>query len=181
MKSRAIFILIGLGVFLMLLYPAIKKRAAREDLRSYLDALPVYSMDLSTPQGAVLCLEDAYRRKDIEAAVAYKDFALEAQLMADDLPIFSKLKEESSDPNIYDQAIHSLTNTLELAYRAEITESWPDFEGLTSYFDGQESYKDTDNVVVITEVCLFPDGGYSRQKLVVGKRKNEWKVLYPMD
>ena len=39
-----------------------------------LRALPSVEQDFDTPEGAVLCLEDAYRRKNIESACACKNF-----------------------------------------------------------------------------------------------------------
>ena len=169
MRNRVLYILLGIGVVLVLVYPKIKKRVDRENFQKYLDSLPTYAMDLSTPQGAILCLEDAYQRKDIEAAVACKDFTLEAMLMSED-----------KDPNVFDEeVIDKLAETLELAFREGIEDSWPDFEGLKSYFDSQEPYQE--NVVIVTEVCRYPDGGYSRQRILVGKTENEWKVLYPLD
>jgi hypothetical protein len=40
-----------------------------------------FERNFDTPQGAVLCLEDAYRSKDIEKIVSCKDFRLEAIYM----------------------------------------------------------------------------------------------------
>jgi len=34
-----------------------------------LKALPTYAHDFTTPEGAILCFEDAYRKHDLEAAV----------------------------------------------------------------------------------------------------------------
>ena len=42
-----------------------------------LRALPSVEKDFDTPEGAVLCLEDAYRRKNIESACACKNFMIE--------------------------------------------------------------------------------------------------------
>jgi hypothetical protein len=37
--------------------------------------------DFSTPEGALAALEDAYKRKDLDGAVAAKDFEYEAREM----------------------------------------------------------------------------------------------------
>lgn len=38
-------------------------------------------LDFSTPEGAILMLEDAYKKKDIEAAVSAQDFLAQARVM----------------------------------------------------------------------------------------------------
>jgi hypothetical protein len=48
-----------------------------EQLRS----LRVPDRDFSTPEGAILCLEDAYRRQSIESACICKNFLIEGILM----------------------------------------------------------------------------------------------------
>ena len=45
------------------------------------DGPDVVTHDFSTPEGALLKLEDAYRARDIEGAVACKDFRREADMM----------------------------------------------------------------------------------------------------
>jgi hypothetical protein len=42
-----------------------------------LRALPSIKQDFDTPEGAVLCLEDACRRKNIESVCACKNFMIE--------------------------------------------------------------------------------------------------------
>ena len=61
--------------------PADEAQAAKDELHIELMALPKVGKDFSSPEGAILCLEDAYRKRDIEAAVAAKDFATEARRM----------------------------------------------------------------------------------------------------
>lgn len=114
-------------------------------------------------------MEDAYRKKDIEKVVACKSFYLEAVLMAKD-----------KDPNmINEDVLTKMADVLELAFRKEIEESWPDFNGLEVYFESEEPY--CDNVVCVTEICKYPDGEYSRQRILVGKTDKGWRVLYPLD
>jgi hypothetical protein len=74
--------------------------------------------DFSTPEGAILMLEDAYRRKDLDAAVAAKDFTAEARLM------LSRLRRGwERDAEV----LKRTAEVLELAFRAEKKERWPDF------------------------------------------------------
>ena len=54
-------------------------------------------------------------------------------------------------------------------------ESWPDFEEVESYFLKQTNNKK--GFVIVTEICKYSDGGYSKQDIMVGKTKNGWKVI----
>src|SRR5262245_20677733 len=59
----------------------LRLRRSGEGFCRKLAAQPRPSLDLSTPEGAILCLEDAYRRRDLEAAVACRDFVTQARQM----------------------------------------------------------------------------------------------------
>src|SRR6185436_13427613 len=112
-----------------------------------LRALPRPAMDFTTPEGAILCLEDAYRRRDIEAVLACKDFEVEAVLL-----LLQTMPENVSDPEIIAQT----AKVLELGYRKEISENWPDMEGIESFFvDREPGFQDL-SIVVVTEVSLMP-------------------------
>ena len=54
---------------------------------------------------------------------------------------------------------------------------FPDFSGVYSHFTKTEPYKDYQDIVAVTEVCTFPDGGTSTQKLLVAKTPKGWRVL----
>ncbi len=127
--------------------------------------------DFSSPEGAILCLEDAYRSKDLAAAVACKDFKIEARLMLDK---FEKLPKEQID----DALVAQTAEVLELAYRKELKEEgFPDMTGVISTFPKKETFKE--DVVIVTEVCHYPDSGTSQQKILVAKTANGWRVLNP--
>lgn len=169
MKNRTLYILLAVGVVCAMIYPKVRQKAANEDYQDQLNKLPKYAADFTTPQGAILCVEDAYRKKDIEKVVTCKNFHLEAVLMA-----------KEKDPNtINDEIVNKMANVLELAFRKEIEHSWPDFNGIEAYFEKAEPY--CDNVVCVTEICKYPDGEYSRQKILVGKTDKGWRMLNPLD
>ena len=129
--------------------------------------------DFSTPEGAILRLEDSYRAKDIEAAVACKDFRTEAQLMLEGLDNLAK-------DEIDDALIDKTAESLELAYRKEREErGFPDMTGIRSAFLKTEPYQE--NTVIVTEVCHYPDGCTSKQRILVGKTAQGWRVLNPLD
>jgi hypothetical protein len=126
--------------------------------------------DLSTPEKAILSLEDAYRAKDIEAAVRCKDFLTEANLMLEEFP---KLKERADGKVVTETA-----KILELAFRKEMkTKGFPDFAGVTARFPKVEPYRE--NIVVVTEECSYLDGSTTQQRLLVVKVKDGWRVLIP--
>lgn len=61
-----------------------KKKSKEQEFQealAELRALPRPPLDFTTPEGAILCLEDAMRRQDLDAAVACKDFQIEAVLL----------------------------------------------------------------------------------------------------
>lgn len=141
---------------------------ARDETYAQLKALPPVAKDFTTPEGAILCLEDAYRRRDIEAAIAAKDFKTEARLM---------LQKTGFKDQIDDEMIAKTAEALVASFRAHTTASWPDFEGLESFFTKREPH--ADKVVLVTEICRFPDGGFSQQQMLVAETPEGWRVLNP--
>ena len=127
--------------------------------------------DFSTPEQAILSLEAAYRRRDLDACVACKDFRTEASEM---------LRRLGDGKMAGDDAVVAKTaEVLELAYRKELrTRGFPNMDGVTSTFEATQRL--TDDRAVVTEVCTYPDGGSSRQKLLVAKTPAGWRVLNPI-
>ena len=82
MKILIVVAVLGIiAVGVVLAYRRIGSQQARDRMYADLKAVPPVAKDFTTPEGAILCLEDAYRREDIEAAIAAKDFKTEARLM----------------------------------------------------------------------------------------------------
>jgi len=140
---------------------------AIDEMHVELMALPEVRKDFTTPEGAILCLEDAYRRKDIEAAVAAKDFKTEARLM---------LEKTGFKICISEETVAKLAQTLELAFRSQISAKWPEFKNLESFFPQRVPF--ADGIVAVTEVCGFPDGRFSRQQMLVVETPDGWRVLH---
>ena len=141
----------------------------RDEAYAQLKALPPIAKDFTTPEGAILCLEDAYRRRDIEAAIAAKDFKTEAKLM---------LQKTGFKDHIDDEIIAKTAEALTASFRTHTTAKWPDFEGLESFFTKREPH--ADKVVLVTEMCRFPDGGFSQQQMLVAETPQGWRVLNPV-
>jgi hypothetical protein len=134
---------------------------------------PMIKSDFTTPEGAILKLEDAYRAGDIEAAVACKDFRLEARLMLEERGLLSKDKSD-------EELIKTTAEALEASYREIVWENGPpEFKGVTSTFPKKEPYQE--DIIIVTEVCHYPDGGTSEQRIMVGKTAGGWRVLSPED
>jgi hypothetical protein len=125
------------------------------------------SSALSTPESAVRAFEDALIRKDIEAAVAAKDFDTEARLM------LKKINPElASDSEILKQT----AQVLELGFRKEIeTDGFPDFTGLTCSLSKATDV--AENLVKMVETCVRASGKTTVQNLFAFKGKNGWRVV----
>lgn len=159
-------IFIVLATVYLLVFRRSDTQRARDELYAQLKSLPPVAKDFTTPEGAILCLEDAYRRRDIDAAIAAKDFNSEARLM---------LMKTGFKDYVDDQQIARMAEVLVLAFTAHTKEKWPDFEGLESFFTNREPR--ADKIVLVTEVCRFPDGGFSRQEILVAETSEGWRVL----
>lgn len=131
-----------------------------------LRALPTFEMDFHTPEGAILCLEDAYRRKHIESACACKHFLIEGIMML-----------LNADPNLARNAELRKRNAalLEQRFRKETSEAWPDLKGVESFFIDHEAY--LNGVVVVTELHRLPDGTFNKVNLLVANTISGWRVL----
>jgi hypothetical protein len=123
--------------------------------------------DFSTPESAIQSLESAYQAHDVEAAVACKDFRAEAELMLQNVnPQFADDKE----------IISQTAEVLELSYRKDIEQNgFPDFAGVKSSFPKTERLNN--QLVIVTEVCEYPDGVTMVQRLNVYKTAAGWRVL----
>jgi hypothetical protein len=131
-----------------------------------LRGLPSFEQDFSTPEGAVLCLEDAYRRKKIEAVCSCKNFMIEGTVALLNM-----------DPNLARNPEVRKKNALltERAFRKEIMEAWPDLKGVESFFIGHHIYHSGIHVVV--ELRRSPDGMFTKLNHLVANTPTGWVVL----
>jgi hypothetical protein len=128
----------------------------------------VMKADLSTPEAALAALEDAYNRKDIEAAVAAKDFSFEAREM------LISLKSLSSP--LPEDIVKQTADVLELAFRKQVeVQGFPDFTQLRCRVVSKKELRD--NVVELVEECRFPDGGTSRQVMHAYRNESGWRIV----
>ena len=131
-----------------------------------LRALPSVEQDFGTPEGAVLCLEDACRRKNIESACACKNFMIEGTvaLLNADLNL-------ARDPELRKR--NAMLS--ERAFRKATTESWPDLKGVESFFIDRQVYHD--GIVVVVEIRRSPDGTFTKLNHLVANTNSGWRVL----
>ncbi len=162
-------ILVAFAIIAFVVFHGSDTQRVRDDAYAHLKSLPLVAKDFSTPEGAILCLEDAYRRHDIEAAIASKDFRSEAKLM---------LQKTGFAEHVDDEMIAKTVEALIVSFRAHTTANWPDFEGLESFFTKRAPH--ADKVVLVTEMCRFPDGYFSRQQMLVAETPQGWRVLNPV-
>lgn len=124
--------------------------------------------DDSTPEGAIVKLEDAFDADDLDRAIACKDFTKEAEMM------LKKMDRADLGSEIIDKT----AEVLRLSFIKSLQENGiPKFNGVKRAFPKRE--KIDDNHMIITEVCYYPDGGHSTQRLNTYKSANGWKVLSP--
>ncbi len=118
-----------------------------------------------TPEGAILALEEAYDNDDIEKVLSYKHFDKEAEFML----------KKTVEIEIDEDLITKTSEVLKLSFIQNIKENgMPKFKGLKRAFKRQMV---SDKHYIITEICRYPDGGTSIQKLNTYKVGNQWKVL----
>jgi hypothetical protein len=153
-----------------------KKKSKEQEFQealAELRALPRPAHDMTTPEGAILCLEDAMRRRDLEAAVACKDFQVEAVVL-----LVQTMPDCVGDETLQAEA----AMTLELGYRKELSDNWPNMEGVESFFVEQQrdpAFEDL-SMRLVTELTLMPDGTLSQTIMRVAKRHETWRVIHPV-
>jgi len=125
--------------------------------------------NFNTPEGAILSIEDAYDSKDIEKAISCKNFEKEAELML----------KNTVKIDIDKDLINKTAEVLKLSFIKSIQENgFPNFEGVKRVF--KRNFISPEHCIV-TEICIYPDGNKSSEKLNTFKKDNEWKVLNPAE
>jgi hypothetical protein len=108
-------------------YRQIATRRDREKKIAELEKLPQVTPDFATPEGAILCLEATYLKKDVEAAVACRDFVTEARVW---------LREErgSMGEQLQNEMLAELEKTMEKSFRKSLEDWPPNWDRARSYF-----------------------------------------------
>jgi hypothetical protein len=172
MKLHTIGLLLGAGGLLIFACRQLATRRKREREIAEFEKLPTVSRDFTTPEGAILCLEATYPLKDIEAAVACRDFATEARLWIQERGQAS-LSEEFNQTMLI-----TLTKTMEQSFREGMEYTVPDWDKARSYFLERTPYGD--GLVVVNKVAVGPDRSIFRQRILTSKTANGWRVVTPL-
>lgn len=121
--------------------------------------------NLETPEGAILSLEEAYDNDDLEKSLACKDFHKEAEFM------LKKTIQIEIDKELIDKT----AEVLKLSFIKNMTDNgFPKFKDVKRAFKRQNL---SDEQCLVTEICYYPEGGKSEQKLNTYKINDQWKVL----
>ena len=127
-----------------------------------------FMADDSTPEGAIVKIEQAYKEKNLEKVISCKSFRAEA----------IKMLEKLGKTNLDGEIIDKTTELLELSFIQSIRENgMPTFTHVKQSFPARE--KVSENHMIITEVCYYNDGGTSIQRLNTYKSEDGWKVMDP--
>lgn len=121
--------------------------------------------NFESPEDAVRALEEAYVRRDADAAVAARDFTEEARLMLVRLGL-------DGEADILKQT----AEVLELGYRNELKKStFRRFKGvrcaITSVVPVEEK------LVKVLENCTLKSGQVAEEILFVARTANGWRVI----
>jgi hypothetical protein len=123
--------------------------------------------DYSTPEGALLALENAYIAQDIEAAVAAKNFPYEGEQM---------LRNLKSIPDPDADLIQEAAKVLELSFRRHLEiKGFPQFAELKCRVTASKQL--ASDLVELTEECVFPDGYVSIETIHAAMTGQRWGIV----
>ncbi len=122
--------------------------------------------NFETPEGAIVSLENAYTERNLDKAMACKDFKEEARMM------LSKFGKEIQREEI----IEKTAEALQLSFMSHMQETGlPSFKGYKRAFIARE--KISEKHYIITEVTTSPEGSKGIDKLNTYLTDSGWKVL----
>lgn len=133
----------------------------------YIDeGIDYFVHDFSTPEGAILCLEDAYDEHNIEKAIACKNFVEEGRLL------LMRMNDIYNGNDI----LQTTADILRTSFIKSLEkEGFPMFKGIRRAFPYRK--KITEQLYLITEVYIFPSGEKARQQIYTFKGRDGWRVL----
>jgi hypothetical protein len=121
----------------------------------------------SSPQEAIISLEEAYTNNDLHAVIALKDFRAEARLI---------LEQRNVEYDLNDAELISETAVLlELSLVTQLEKNgFPDFTGVRREFS--DLYEIEGNIYAIMEELIYPDGTFFVNKIFLSVNESVWKV-----
>lgn len=131
-----------------------------------------FDMDRSTPEGAILSIENAYSLNNMDQILEYKNFKREALVML--------AGRENIDKTNLEELASSVSKALESEFLSSFTKNgFPNFNGVKRSFPLRD--KINDKHFIITEICRYPDGSQSIQKINTYLEVGGWIVMHPED
>lgn len=131
-------------------------------------------IDLSTPEKALHLLENAYRAKNLELALACRNFDHEAELMLYHLAKNNSAKKDSEEYLSQPSTRSQLAEAIKAKWEQE---GPPNFDGISSKISSAEHYDG--KFYIVTESGRYPDGRGFSQRLFMSHQDNKWAVLCP--
>ena len=143
-------------------------RRERKKLLAQLVSQPAVAADFTTPEGTVLCLENAFRQRNIEEAVACRDFATEATLWLQERGHLSSEKKTA--------ALSETIQAMEKSFRNALAKGLPpDWILGKSYFLPREPF--AVDIVVVNKFTQVPEGGLYSQQILVARTGDKWRTV----
>ncbi|RNA62053.1 DUF2314 domain-containing protein [Chryseobacterium nematophagum] len=122
-----------------------------------------FKPDLSTPEGAIIALENFYTEKSLEGVLSCKDFHKEAENI---------LLETRKD--VEEELVKKTAELLKLSLIENLQKNgMPDFTNVERVFN---RIRDEENKQLIEEKLIYPEEE-EVNKFWLAKAKKEWKVL----
>ncbi|WP_419868740.1 DUF2314 domain-containing protein [Chryseobacterium sp. CT-SW4] len=124
-----------------------------------------FKPNLTTPEGAIIRIENFYTEENLEGVISCKDFEMEAENM---------LKDSNLEVN--ESTINDLAEVLKLALIEDIkSNGFPHFNNIERNFS---LITEQQNQKLIEETIIFVNGTAKHNKFWIGQSKNgDWKVL----
>lgn len=145
-----------------------RSRRERRKQLAELETLPPVKADCSTPEGAVLRLEDCFAKQDFNGAAACRDFATEARLWLEERGHLT--------PDVKAQMLPETIQSVEKYFRDALAKNWtPDAGRARIYFPKREASRS--GMVVITKTTHRPDGSLISQRVLTVESQNGWRVV----
>lgn len=122
--------------------------------------------DLSTPEGALITLENFCTQNSLDGALSCKDFYKEARNLLIE-----------SYRNVNEELINEKGELLQLVFIKKLQSEMPNFENIERAFE-RLSFNEKANIQLIEEKIIFSDGSEDINKFWIAKNKEgQWKVL----
>lgn len=124
-----------------------------------------FQRSFSTPEGAIITIENFYSEESLEGVLSCKNFLMEAENL---------LKQEGEV--ITEETLTQIAEALKLSLIKDLeVNGFPSFNNTERKFTLKEDYED---LQLIEEKVIYNDGTFTFNNLWIGlSEENEWKVL----